>query len=201
MCVAARPTLKGRVACELKTTLDELILTETVCTGLLHSLNAAEIAGLLSLFVAKGKANKQQSLPNGLKDAMDRLKALAGRLAAKQLEAGVLESSTDLGSGTQCAGADAYVCTVLNESMVEAAFHWANGASFDGLRDHTTLAEGDIVRIISRLEELCKEVRSAARLLGDALLGRKLDSVLLAIKRDVVAAPSLYMDGDMGCVQ
>ena len=46
-----------------------------------------------------------------------------------------------------------------------------------------------------QVEELAKEVRAAARLLGDALLGRKLDAVLLAIRRDVVAAPSLYTDG------
>ena len=47
-------TLKGRVACELTATSDELILSETVCSGLLHPLDAPEVAGLLSMFVSKG---------------------------------------------------------------------------------------------------------------------------------------------------
>ena len=180
---ASALTLKGRVACELKTTVDELVLTETICTGLLHTLSPAEAAGFLSLFVSKGKVSRKPTLPPKLTEAKDELMALASRMATLQVDAGVLES-----------GGDEYVHFVLNEAMIEAAYHWADGASFAELKQHTSVAEGDIVRILSRVEELAKEVRSAARLLGDALLGRKLDAVLVAIKRDVVAAPSLYTD-------
>ena len=89
-------TLKGRVACELKTTLDELVLTEAVCTGLLHPLSPAEATGFLSLFVSKGKPpQKPPSLPPALKTARDEVVALAGRLARVQLEAGVLEEEAD----------------------------------------------------------------------------------------------------------
>ena len=56
----------------------------------------------------------------------------------------------------------------------------------------TPLLEGDIVRHISRLDEVCKEVRSAARILGDAPLFKKLENVSAAIKRDIVFAASLY---------
>ena len=38
---------------------------------------------------------------------------------------------------------------------------------------------------------LSPQVRAAARLLGDALLAKKLDELLAAIRRDLVAAPSL----------
>jgi hypothetical protein len=40
-------------------------------------------------------------------------------------------------------------------------------------------------------------VRAAARLLGDALLAKKLDELLAAIRRDLVAAPSLDTTGGM----
>ena len=43
-------------------------------------------------------------------------------------------------------------------------------------------------------EELAKQVRAAARLLGDARLVQTVDSLLVSIKRDVIAAPSLYFD-------
>lgn len=42
------------------------------------------------------------------------------------------------------------------------------------------------------LPQVCKEVRSAARIVGDALLFQKLEIVLGGIKRGIVAAPSLY---------
>jgi hypothetical protein len=54
--------------------------------------------------------------------------------------------------------------------------------------------QGDVVRVLTRVDELAKEVRTAARLLGDAKLGKTLDATLDAIKRDVIAAPSLYTD-------
>ena len=44
---------------------------------------------------------------------------------------------------------------------------------------------------------LSPQVRAAARLLGDALLAKKLDELLAAIRRDLVAAPSLYTTGGM----
>ena len=184
---AGELTLKGRCACELKTTVDELVLSECVCTGLLHPLSAPEVAGLLSLFVSKGKAPKSLQLPAGLESARNELRALAAKMAAVQIEAGVLS-----------AGGDEHVHFVLNDALIEAAYHWADGASFATLREHTVLAEGDIVRILSRVEELAKEVKAAAWWLGDAALGKKLDEVLGAIKRDVVAAPSLYTDGGLG---
>ena len=90
---------------------------------------------------------------------------------------------------------DDYVSSVLNGALIHAAYHWAGGAPFHEVCEHTALLEGDIVRIFSRVEELCKEVKAAAKLLGDALLGRKLDTALSVIRRDVVAAPSLYFDG------
>ena len=38
-------------------------------------------------------------------------------------------------------------------------------------------------------------MRAAARLLGDALLAKKLDELLAAIRRDLVVTPSLYTTG------
>ena len=47
----------------------------------------------------------------------------------------------------------------------------------------TTTQEGAIVRCITRLDELCRDVRNAARVIGNASLFRKMDAASLCIKR------------------
>lgn len=56
----------------------------------------------------------------------------------------------------------------------------------------TDYQEGIIVRCIQRLDEICKEVRSAARLVGDPSLFEMMGVVSQSIRRDIVFAASLY---------
>ncbi|EJW76220.1 hypothetical protein WUBG_12870 [Wuchereria bancrofti] len=49
-----------------------------------------------------------------------------------------------------------------------------------------------IVRCIQRLDELCHDIRNAARLVGDPTLYEKMDDTSAAIRRDIVFAASLY---------
>ena len=48
----------------------------------------------------------------------------------------------------------------------------------------TDVAEGTIVRVITRLDETCREVRDAARVIGDADLFKKMEESQIKIKRD-----------------
>eukprot|EP00966_Prymnesium_polylepis_P069056 1604486-Prymnesium_polylepis.1 len=45
--------------------------------------------------------------------------------------------------------------------MLTVAYHWAGGMSFAALCATTPLLEGDIVRHVSRLDEVCKEDRAS----------------------------------------
>lgn len=54
------------------------------------------------------------------------------------------------------------------------------------------MLEGSIVRCIVRLDETCRELRSAARIIGDAELYRKMEKAGQMIKRDICFAASLY---------
>lgn len=56
----------------------------------------------------------------------------------------------------------------------------------------TDVQEGLIVRCIQRLDEVCRDVRNAARLVGDPILFEKMENTSAAIKRDIVFAASLY---------
>jgi len=46
------------------------------------------------------------------------------------------------------------------------------------------VAEGTIVRVITRLDETCREVRDAARVIGDTELFKKMQEAQNKIKRD-----------------
>ncbi len=58
----------------------------------------------------------------------------------------------------------------------------------------TDVAEGSIVRTIVRLDETSKELRNAARIIGDSRLYSKMEQASRLIKRDIVFASSLYYD-------
>ena len=51
---------------------------------------------------------------------------------------------------------------------------------------------GIIVRCIQRLDETCRDVRKAAKVIGDTVLYQKMQTCSTLIKRDIVFAASLY---------
>jgi antiviral helicase SKI2 len=53
--------------------------------------------------------------------------------------------------------------------------------------------EGSIVRCIVRVGEACKELRNAARIMGEPKLLALVDEAAALIKRDVVFCNSLYL--------
>lgn len=55
---------------------------------------------------------------------------------------------------------------------------------FDQITDLTDVPEGTIVRCITRLDETCREVRDAARVIGDKELFTKMEEAQALIKRD-----------------
>ena len=86
-----------------------------------------------------------------------------------------------------------YVKEVLNFGLMEVVYEWARGMSFADICTLTTVQEGTIVRCITRLDEVCREVRNAARIIGDPDLYRKMEVASECIKRDIVFATSLYI--------
>jgi antiviral helicase SKI2 len=56
----------------------------------------------------------------------------------------------------------------------------------------TDCQEGLIVRCIQRLDEVLKDICSAARMIGNPLLYQKMEETSSLIKRDIVFAASLY---------
>lgn len=63
---------------------------------------------------------------------------------------------------------------------------------FSEITGLTDVQEGIIVRCIQRLDEVLRDVRNAARIIGDEILKQKMEEASSLIKRDIVFAASLY---------
>ena len=57
----------------------------------------------------------------------------------------------------------------------------------------TSAYEGSLIRVFRRLEELMRQMAQAAAVMGSDELARKFEEALKKIRRDIVAAQSLYL--------
>lgn len=57
----------------------------------------------------------------------------------------------------------------------------------------TDVYEGSLIRLFRRLEELLRQVAQAAKVMGNQDLEKKFEEALALIRRDIVAAQSLYL--------
>jgi ATP-dependent RNA helicase DOB1 len=57
----------------------------------------------------------------------------------------------------------------------------------------TNVYEGSLIRLFRRLEELLRQMAQAAKVMGNEDLTKKFEDSLAKIRRDIVAAQSLYL--------
>jgi len=168
--------LKGRVACEINSA-NELVLTELILENTLASYDPEEVVALLSCFVFQEKTDVEPVLSPKLESGRDAILAISDRVGRIQdfHKVPAEDFRSNLGFG-----------------LVEVVYEWAKGMPFEQITGLTDVAEGTIVRVITRLDETCREVRDAARVIGDAELFKKMEESQIKIKRDIVFAASLY---------
>ncbi|EIN14380.1 antiviral helicase [Punctularia strigosozonata HHB-11173 SS5] len=167
--------LKGRVACEINSA-NELVLTELILENALASYEPEEIAALLSCFVFQEKTDNEPSVSPKLEEGRDTILAIEARVGRVQ--------------DAHKVAAEEF--RALKFGLMEVVYEWAKGMPFEQITALTDVAEGTIVRCITRLDETCREVRDAARIIGDADLMKKMEDAQTKIKRDIVFAASLY---------
>lgn len=178
----ARVELKGKVACEIHTA-DELVLTELILENVLAEFEPAEIVALLSCFVFQEKTDIEPTLTPALERGKEIVVKISEKVNHHQTLHQVILASDDSND----------FVSRPRFGLVEVVYEWARGMSFDRITDLTDVLEGTIVRVVSRLDETCREVRNAARIVGDPELYRKMEVCLESIRRDVMGVASLYM--------
>lgn len=172
--------VKGRVACEINT-CEEIVLTEVIFENVLANLEPEEIVAVLSALIFQEKTQSEPTLTPRLAEAKEVITRITESLGLIQLE-----QHLEIDPAVYCRGS-------LNFGLMEVVYEWARGMPFKELCLLTDIQEGSIVRCITRLDEVCREVRNAARVIGDPRLYRKMEVASEAIKRDVVFASSLYL--------
>uniref|UniRef100_A0A3P8VTK8 SKI2 subunit of superkiller complex n=1 Tax=Cynoglossus semilaevis TaxID=244447 RepID=A0A3P8VTK8_CYNSE len=158
--------LKGRVACQISS--HELLLTELLFENVLSPMAPEESAALLSCLVFT--QNTQ-----GIKSVL----SVAQRIGELQRECGIPQTAEEF-------------VGQFKFGLTEVVYCWARGMPFAEIALLTDVQEGTVVRCIQRLDEVLKEVRQAARIVGDSVLGSKMEKASLAIRRDIVFTASLY---------
>lgn len=175
-------TLKGRALCEINSTQNELLATEMVFSGLLSDLSPSEAVALISSLVFQEKSDVEPELPPSLQAARKDLEALALRTGEEQRSHGLNQIDPF-----------EYARDALRCGMMQVVYEWAEGKPFSEIITCTDIMEGSIVRCIVRLDQACRELCDAARVLGNTELFQKMSLASQAIKRDIVFAASLYV--------
>ena len=178
----SRVELKGKVACEIHGA-DELVLTELILENVLADFEPAEICALLSCFVFQEKTDVEPSLTPALERGRDIVIKISEKVNHYQTLHQVILSADDSND----------FVSRPRFGLMEVVHEWARGMSFASITEMTDVLEGTIVRVIGRLEECCREVRNAARIVGDPVLYGKMEKCGECIRRDITAVASLYM--------
>ncbi|KAH6695394.1 ATP-dependent RNA helicase DOB1 [Plectosphaerella plurivora] len=172
--------LKARVACELSSTEGhELILAELMFDRFFNELSPEVIAAVLSCFVLDEKLETQPPKDELMKPY--RIVVEKARQVAKIS----IESKMEINE-------EEFVQKFKYELM-ETVFAWANGKPFVEICKMTNAYEGSLIRLFRRLEELLRQMAQGAKVMGNEELTGQFEASLGKIKRDIVAAQSLYL--------
>uniref|UniRef100_A0A671QXI1 Helicase SKI2W-like n=1 Tax=Sinocyclocheilus anshuiensis TaxID=1608454 RepID=A0A671QXI1_9TELE len=157
----------------------ELLLTELLFENTLSPLAPEESAALLSCLVFTQNTQIDPHITNTLQEGINQVLSVAQRIGELQMDCGIAQTAEDF-------------VAQFKFGLTEVVYCWARGMPFAEIAQLTDVQEGTIVRCIQRLDEVLKEVRQAARIVGDSVLGSKMERASLAIRRDIVFTASLY---------
>jgi ATP-dependent RNA helicase DOB1 len=172
--------IKGRVACEISTG-DELLLTEMIFSGLFSDLACDQVAALLSCFVFQEKGDSPK-LREELQAPLNVTIELAKKINKVALDCKL----------PGCPSEETCI-DQLRPELMEVVWQWCRGAKFAKICRITEVFEGSIIRCMRRLEELLRQMATAARTIGNIELETKFTETITLMKRDIVFASSLYL--------
>lgn len=196
--------LKGRVAAEISTS-DELLMTELMFNGTFTDLTPEQSVALLSCMVFQEKSD-EVALPKELERPFQKLQETARRVASVSSECklpisatqylerfnpGIMEVRAVWGTGPCRRWGPAH--TGRGGARLQVVYAWSKGAKFSEVMKMTKAFEGSIIRAIRRLEELLRQLTLAAKSIGNTDMEEKFAAGVVAIKRDIVFAASLYL--------
>jgi antiviral helicase SKI2 len=168
-------------------------LTELILDNTLGEFEPEEIVALLSAFVFEEKTDVEPQISPRLEEVSPQ--NYPPNEQGKEIILRVVKRVNDIQERHQVilSGEGNDFEARPRFGLMEVVYEWARGMSFQRITDLTDVLEGTIVRVITRIDETCREVKSAARLIGDASLYAKMEEAQEKVKRDIVFAASLWL--------
>ena len=175
-----QPLIKARVAKEIGE--NELFLCEIIVENILQDLDYIEIASVLSGFVNQFKPRKvkydylleefemdiDEVWSDKFKVAAKKIYNISRNITKLEMKNGVVMLSEQ--------EIDQYLFdNILNFSLAKVIYYWAKGDDFGKIVQFSEAQEGVIVRTILRLENMLKNIKSAAKIIGNTPLYNKID--------------------------
>uniref|UniRef100_A0A1I8BR64 Helicase SKI2W n=1 Tax=Meloidogyne hapla TaxID=6305 RepID=A0A1I8BR64_MELHA len=205
--------LKGKVACEISN--QELLISELILDNKFQDRTPPEIAAMFSAFTCQhsGRNNfnnnrrnnnynnksprnastSEASLSNESQQKYEQIERVPNEIL-RELESDLIEAASNIDQVQKACGVvNSPVIEELKFGLMEVVYQWANGLEFAKIMQLTDAQEGIIVRCIQRLDEVCKDVKKAAMIVGSPELAEKMEETSNAIRRDIVFAASLYV--------
>lgn len=171
--------LKARVACQISTG-DELMLSELLFNRFFNDMTPEQCAAVMSLFIFEERVNDDPVLTEDLQQALREVQRQARIIAKVSIESKMSTNEEE------------YVQS-FKWQLMPVILAWANGKSFGDICKMTDVYEGSLIRTFRRLEEALRQMAEAAKVMGSEELEQKFQAALTKIRRDIVAAQSLYL--------
>ncbi|KAH6875350.1 ATP-dependent RNA helicase DOB1 [Alternaria rosae] len=171
--------LKARVACEISTG-DELVLSELLFNRFFNELTPEQCVACLSCFIFEEKTQEVPALKEELAKPYREIQQQARVIAKMSQESKLTVNEEE------------YLKSFKYELM-EVVYAWSKGATFAQICKMTDVYEGSLIRLFRRLEELLRQMAQASKVMGSEELEQKFTAALELVRRDLVAAQSLYL--------
>ena len=102
------------------------------------------------------------------------------------------EAAMPIGGGGGKVSVEDFV-NKFNPGLMRATYAWTKGAKFVEVQKLTSTFEGQTIRCLRRLEELVRQLGSAALAIGNVELKEKFEKGSELLRRDIVFCSSLYL--------
>ena len=175
-------TIKGIIASNINE-CNELLFTEMIDRGLLDDLTFPEIIGVLSAFINEKDQSSQELYISDLKVPKSVIYVL------KELDK-ISNEMMDLESKYQLTINTDYK---LYLDFIEPAYIWANGGTIYDVYKYTTIYDGNFVKAIMRLNNICENLMDICMSIQRYDLSSKLEFYNKVLIRDITSINSLYV--------
>lgn len=185
-------TPKGHLICDISGA-DELLTAELLFSGFFKDMTIEELGASIYCCLSKentGKKEDNDSTNNDINAQKKMKKIFADILKKVNYIADILEECKIFNEE----GKKRYIDS-FNDNYMMPMYKWISGVEFNKLiREYYTLYEGNLIRIIRRVEEFTKNFETSVEHVGDNNLKKKLEEMQEKIKRGLPFASSLYLE-------